>query len=160
MIRPPSTLPAASVPVIPAPMPSNSTDFLQLLLSAPHMLTALQAMTHPTYGAHPYYAPHPPPPTFVPAPTPAGPSEFSQPPEVPPVVLPRVIHLNEYFERYQINADDRRVLTELGYKPGDDGIKVLDKETWDSVRVAPLAKGRILRQHNAFMKDVIAGLWN
>lgn len=75
-------------------------------------------------------------------------------------MLPHTISLDEYCDRYQINADDQRVLVELGYEPGDNGIKELDKEVWDAVKVTPLAKGRILRQHTAFIKDVIAGLWN
>jgi hypothetical protein len=71
-----------------------------------------------------------------------------------------VITLDEYFDRYQINTDDGRVLTGLGYEAGDDGIKALDKETWDTVKAALLMKGRILRQHAAFLKDVLAGSWN
>lgn len=75
-------------------------------------------------------------------------------------MLPRDISLEEYCDRYHVSPEDRRVLTELGYIPGDDGIKQLEKEEWEASRVLPLAKGRILRQHDAFLKDVSRGLWD
>jgi hypothetical protein len=59
------------------------------------------------------------------------------------MVLPHVITLDEYCIRYQVNEDDRRVLAKLGYEPGDNGLKTLDKETWEAVKVLPLTKGRI-----------------
>jgi hypothetical protein len=79
--------------------------------------------------------------------------------ESPPIELPREITLDEYCERYKLSADDRRVLSELGYVPGDDGIKELDATMWEVTRVLPLAKARILRQHAAFLRDVTNGLW-
>ncbi|KAJ7818994.1 hypothetical protein B0H14DRAFT_3473441 [Mycena olivaceomarginata] len=122
------------------------------------ILPALQALTHANhapYGLLPPYYPHqyPPPPFGAVVPAPPVPPAAVQHPPSPPVVLPRTISLDEYCDCYQINADDRHVLVELGYEPGDNGIK-------DAAKVTLLAKGQILRQHTAFIKDVIAGLWN
>ncbi|KAJ7622764.1 hypothetical protein DFH06DRAFT_1143097 [Mycena polygramma] len=153
--------PAAAIPV-PLPAPPAAGDGLLQLLA---LLPAIQTLTHqqppPPYGfpPNPYY-PHQYPPNFPPAHAPAAPAATLHPESPPPIVLPRTIILDEYCERYQLNADDRRVLTALGYEPGDDGIKALGKEEWDEAKVAPLAKGRILRQHGAFLKDVVAGLWD
>ncbi|KAJ7868716.1 hypothetical protein B0H14DRAFT_3441023 [Mycena olivaceomarginata] len=158
-IRLPHAAPPALAPMTAFPNPSTSSDVLQLILPA---LQALTHANHAPYGLLPPYYPHqyPPPPFGAVVPAPPVPPAAVQRPPSPPVVLPCTISLDEYCDRYQINADDRRVLVELGYEPGDNGIKELDKEVWDAVKVTPLAKGRILRQHTAFIKDVIAGLWN
>jgi hypothetical protein len=71
-----------------------------------------------------------------------------------------MITLDEYCVRYQVNEDDRCILAKLGYEPGDNGLKTLDKETWEAVKVLPLAKGRILCQHDTFLKDIRAGFWD
>ncbi|KAJ7629155.1 hypothetical protein DFH06DRAFT_1338435 [Mycena polygramma] len=39
----------------------------------------------------------------------------------PPIELPRDISLQEFSERYKLNTEDQRMLSELGYIPGDDG---------------------------------------
>ncbi|KAF7346902.1 putative proline-rich protein [Mycena venus] len=149
-------LPPAPAPATTFPNPSTSSDVLQLILPA---LQALTDANHASYGLLPLYYPHQSPPPFGAAlPAPPVPPTAVQPPPTPPVVLPRAISLDEYCDHYQINADDRRVLVELGYEPSDDGIKELEKEVWDATKVTPLAKGLILHQH--FIKDVIAGLWN
>ncbi|KAJ7885276.1 hypothetical protein B0H14DRAFT_3128172 [Mycena olivaceomarginata] len=49
--------------------------------------------------------------------------------------------------------EDRRVLTEIGYIPGDNGIKDLDADAWATTKVLALAKARISRQHTAFLKE-------
>ncbi|KAJ6595384.1 hypothetical protein B0H10DRAFT_1960468 [Mycena sp. CBHHK59/15] len=66
-----------------------------------------------------------------------------QPLESPPVVLPHDILLEEYFDQYHITPQDHRVLTELDYASGDNGIKELEKDIWEATRVFPLAKRRI-----------------
>jgi hypothetical protein len=116
----------------------------------------------PPYGQPPYGYPHhhgfnvpaPPPqsPFAGPSYTPAG--------AAPPVVLPREISLEEYCNRYKLVEEDHRVLTELGYMPGDEGINDLDAASWQGTRVLPLAKSRILRQHQSFLKDAANGLWD
>ncbi|KAK7038436.1 putative proline-rich protein [Favolaschia claudopus] len=161
-IRPPA--PPAAPPIAPAlpqaPLvPATGSDAtLQLLLQA------ITGSAHIPYGLHPHHAYHPhqyalpPPPPFAAlAPGPAPAAATAEPPSIE---LPRRVSLEEYCERYQIAAEDRRVLGELGYEPGDSGLTGLEKEVWDGVKALPLAKNRILRQHASFVKDVVAGLWN
>ncbi|KAJ7937801.1 hypothetical protein B0H13DRAFT_2302271 [Mycena leptocephala] len=125
-------------------------------LSIPPLLQAAFQMMNPMLHAHAHHAsspnapynplgmpPHPPPAPSL---------------ESPPVIFPREISLDEYFDHYKISADDRRVTTELGYVPGDTAITELPDKAWDATKVSPLAKLRILRQHNAFLKDVLKGL--
>ncbi|KAJ6465258.1 hypothetical protein DFH09DRAFT_1381957 [Mycena vulgaris] len=118
------------------------------------------AMSYPPYPymQHPHHAPphHYGYPALPPAPAPA----LAPQPQPQPVVLPREIMLDEYCDRYAVNADDRRVLTELGYTPGDEGLLELDASVWATTKVLPLAKGRILRQHAKFIRDVSEGLWS
>ncbi|KAJ7712717.1 hypothetical protein DFH07DRAFT_1019376 [Mycena maculata] len=78
----------------------------------------------------------------------------------PPIELPRIILLEEFLQRYKLNMEDQRVLSELGYVPGDDAIDQLDTVTWEGTRVLPLTKARILRYHKTFLKDIAQGLWN
>ncbi|KAJ7671819.1 hypothetical protein B0H14DRAFT_3909352 [Mycena olivaceomarginata] len=52
-----------------------------------------------------------------------------------------------------LQGQPRRVLTEIGYIPGDNGIKDLDADAWATTKVLALAKARISRQHTAFMKE-------
>ncbi|KAJ6568837.1 hypothetical protein B0H19DRAFT_1373283 [Mycena capillaripes] len=151
---------------LPAPAPSAqavdnaSPNLLQLLLGQPHLLQQMinpfhQPLPNP-YASYMQYPSLPHPPFGLPLPHPQAPQAV----ESPPVELPRDISLEEYFERYKLNPDDRRILIELGYVPGHDGIKDLDAATWEVTKVAPLAKARILRQHGTFLKDVEKGLWN
>jgi hypothetical protein len=141
---------------------------LQLLLGQPN---ALQQIVNPYQlpFPHPYgQSPIPNPYEYLPFPSfPAPHHHHGLPPAAPPlapesgpVELPRKISLDEYCERYKINAEDRRVLTTLGYVPGDEGIKDLDAASWEATKVLPMAKARILRQHVSFLKDVAEGRWN
>ncbi|KAJ7842585.1 hypothetical protein B0H13DRAFT_2365161 [Mycena leptocephala] len=161
-IHPPpraSGLPTApaliQLPIQPPENPQN--QLLQLLLGQPNLLQLLNPYPQPL--PNPYGA-------YMPNPFPMPPHVLGPPPPVPPqavesptIELPREITLDEYCERYKLSADDHRVLSELGYVPGDDGIKELDTAMWEVTRVLPLAKARILRQHAAFLKDVTNGLW-
>ncbi|KAJ7850602.1 hypothetical protein B0H13DRAFT_1905584 [Mycena leptocephala] len=162
-IKPPhaSSLPA---PSLAAENPQN--PLLQLLLGQPSVLQQIMTpyqLTFPhsnPYGLppNPYYG-YPQIPNL---PAPHGglpPAALPHAPESEPVELPREILLEEYFERYKLNAEDRRVLTELGYVPSDEGIKDLDAAAWQATKVLPLAKARILRQHAAFLKDITERLW-
>ncbi|KAJ7483125.1 hypothetical protein B0H11DRAFT_1914864 [Mycena galericulata] len=163
-IRPthPSGLPTPAPATAAAPASASSNDLLQLLLGNPNVLHQAAQLFNPNQhlypGAYPYM-PH-----FNVPPHPFG----AHPPAPPPALqvaeplsikLPREITLEEYFERYNVNVEDRRVLMELGYVPGDDGITNFDDKSWEATKVLPLAKGRILRQHGAFVKDVVNGLW-
>lgn len=153
------------------PAPSLAAEnlqnpLLQLLLGQP---SALQQIMTPYQLTFPHSNPYglPPNPYYgypqIPnLPAPHGglpPAALPHAPVSEPVELPREILLEEYFERYKLNAEDRRVLTELGYVPGDEGIKDLDAAAWQATKVLPLAKARILRQHAAFLKDVTERLW-
>jgi hypothetical protein len=93
-------------------------------------------------------------------PTPAPLPPAPQAAEAAAIELPREISLDEYCERYKVNPVDRRVLTEIRYIPGDNGIKDLDADAWATTKVLALAKARILRQHTAFLKDIANGLWD
>ncbi|KAJ7906355.1 hypothetical protein B0H13DRAFT_2333561 [Mycena leptocephala] len=156
--------PATAAIHIPAPVPapSNTNDLmLQLLLPA---LQAIGNSAHTPYGVHPPpFYPHQYPPNFGTGPGPLVP--FAPPaaaprPDSPSIALPRAVSLDEYCERYQIPMEDRRVLTKLGYEPGDVGLKELDKDAWEAAKALPLVRSRILRQHANFMKDVVAGRWS
>ncbi|KAJ7438218.1 hypothetical protein B0H11DRAFT_2358896 [Mycena galericulata] len=165
-IRPahPSGLPAPAPTPAPATAPAaaSSNDLLQLLLGNPNVLHQAAQLFNPNQhlfpGAYPYMPPFSAPPHPFGAHPPAPP-QAPQVAEPLSIKLPRGIVLEEYFERYNVNMEDRRVLTELGYIPGDDGITDLDDKSWEATKVLPLAKGRILRQHGAFLKDVVNGLW-
>ncbi|KAJ7790902.1 hypothetical protein B0H14DRAFT_3568412 [Mycena olivaceomarginata] len=124
-VTPSLPAPAASVPAL-----SSNDAILQLLLPA---LQAIASSYHSPYGLGPHHYPHRYPPFGAPGPPPPEPVPV-QCPVSPPVVLPRVITLDEYCVRYQVNEDDRHVLAELGYEPGDNGLKTLDKETWEAVK--------------------------
>ncbi|KAJ7813446.1 hypothetical protein B0H14DRAFT_3879199 [Mycena olivaceomarginata] len=87
----------------------------------------------------------------MPAPAPLPPAP--QAAEAAAIELPREISLDKYCERYKVNPGDRRVLTEIGYIPGDNGIKDLDADAWATTKVLALAKARISRQHTAFLKE-------
>jgi hypothetical protein len=87
----------------------------------------------------------------MPAPAPLPPAP--QAAEAAAIELPREISLDKYCERYKVNPEDRRVLTEIGYIPGDNGIKDLDADAWATTKVLALAKARISRQHTAFLKE-------
>ncbi|KAJ7362614.1 hypothetical protein DFH08DRAFT_1073694 [Mycena albidolilacea] len=122
--RPPSTAPTIT-PSLPAPAASvpalSSNDaILQLLLPT---LQAIASSHHSPYGLGPHHYPHQYPPFGAPGPPPPEPVPVRCPVS-PPVVLPRVITLDEYCVRYQVNEDDRRVLAELGYEPGDNGLQI------------------------------------
>ncbi|KAJ7716062.1 hypothetical protein B0H16DRAFT_1476962 [Mycena metata] len=169
-IKPPNPL-AVIPPPAPAPLPAVP-DLIQLLLANPNVLqTAIQIM-NPFPHAAPHHCgqmhqPYPPPyphhapylpPHGLPGPAPLQPPPQPAEPEL--VELPREISLEEYCKHYKINGDDRRVMNEIGYIPGDNGIKDLDANAWAATKVLPLAKGHILCQHAVFLKDVRNGLWN
>ncbi|KAJ7858265.1 hypothetical protein B0H14DRAFT_3447395 [Mycena olivaceomarginata] len=139
----------------------------KLLLANPNVLQNAIQMMNPYHHAVPYgymHQPYPPAPLYphphggMPAPAPLPPAP--QAAEAAAIELPREISLDEYCERYKVNPEDRRVLTEIGYIPGDNGIKDLDVDAWATTKVLALAKARILRQHTAFLKDVANGLWD
>ncbi|KAJ7871176.1 hypothetical protein B0H14DRAFT_3439634 [Mycena olivaceomarginata] len=132
-IKPPHapSLAAASLP----PAPAAAPDLMQLLLANPNVLQNAMQMMNPYHQAVPSA-------------------------EAAAIELPREISLDEYCERYKVNPKDRRVLTEIGYIPSDNGIKDLDVDVWATTKVLALAKARILRQHTAFLKDVANGLWD
>jgi hypothetical protein len=67
---------------------------------------------------------------------------------------------DKYFDRYKLNAEDRRVLIELGYVPSDHGIRELGDDVWQATKVLPLAKAQFLCQHTAFLGDASKGLWD
>lgn len=141
---PPAFAPAAAVPNVAAP-----EQFMQLLLN-------MQMMNNPLFNPALLPYGHLQPQQALTAPPP--PQHAPQPIQPTPLVLPREISLDEYFDRYKVDLDDQRVLKELGYVPGDEGIQELSKEIWDTTKVLPLPKGRILRQHAKFVKDVKHGL--
>lgn len=136
----------AAVPNVATPEP-----LMQLLLNM-QMMNQINPLFNlalvPPYG-HMQPQQAPPLPQYAPHPV-----------QSTPLVLPREISLDEYFDRYKIDSEDQRVLKELGYVPGDEGIEELPKEVWEMTKVLPLPKGRILRQHAKFVKDVKDGLWD
>ncbi|KAJ7458716.1 hypothetical protein B0H11DRAFT_1924714 [Mycena galericulata] len=93
-------------------------------------------------------------------PAPPTPAVISPPSAATPIKLTREITIEEYCDRYQINDDERRVLEELEYIPGDVGLTELTADDWATTKISPLGKGRILRQHAAFLKDVSDGAWD
>ncbi|KAJ6454364.1 hypothetical protein C8R45DRAFT_1189504 [Mycena sanguinolenta] len=154
---------------VPAPFPSlptapSDTSALQLLLAHPNLAQMLNQFHGMPFGnpymQYPFPPPHPYAPAPVPVPQPVLATQPSMETKSVPVELPRVITLQEFFERYKVIEDDQRILVELGYIPGDDGITDVDAATWESVKVAPLARGRILRLHSIFLKDIEKGLWD
>ncbi|KAJ6531364.1 hypothetical protein DFH09DRAFT_1370535 [Mycena vulgaris] len=164
-IRPPKAdnalVPAAALVPTPAPAPVLTSDsLLSLLFTNPNMLNMMNPMFLPSPYGHmpqPHHAPAQPfgfaiPPQPQPAP--------AQPLQLPVAALPRDISIEEYFDRYKTTPDDRRVLSELGYIPGDSGIDDLTDSDWKATKVSPLARGRILRQHAAFLDDVSKGKWD
>ncbi|KAK7020818.1 putative proline-rich protein [Favolaschia claudopus] len=161
---PRTAAPSAAVVPLATPAPSSTGDLFSAVLSNPLLLQALfaQQMSHfPSYPPHPGF----PPPGMQPLapanpPLPAAPTASAASNPIPDVKLPRDITLDEYCERYKLAADIRQVLEELGYIPGDDGLLELDDEAWRSAKVPPLMKGRLIRQHRAFLKDVSNGLWD
>ncbi|KAJ6496436.1 hypothetical protein C8R45DRAFT_1132656 [Mycena sanguinolenta] len=154
---------------VPAPFPSlptapSDTSALQLLLAHPNLAQMLNQFHGMPFG-NPYMQyPFPPPHLYAPAPVPVPQPVLANQPSMEtksvPVELPRVITLQEFFERYKVIEDDQRILVELGYIPGDDSITDVDAATWESVKAAPLARGRILRLHGIFLKDIEKGLWD
>ncbi|KAJ7037749.1 hypothetical protein C8F04DRAFT_1256631 [Mycena alexandri] len=170
-IKPP---PAPGLAVAPPPAPAPAADLMQLLLANPNVLqNAIQMMnpfqhTAPVPNPYGYMHPHYPHAAIyphshsmpAPPPVPGQLPPSAQAAEAAAIDLPREISLDEYCERYKVTAEDHRVLTEIGYIPGDDGIKDLHDDAWTATKVLPLAKGRILRQHVMFLKDVRNGLWN
>jgi hypothetical protein len=164
-IKPPHA-PGPAAPSLP-PAPAAAPDLMQLLLANLNVLQNAIQMMNPYHHAVPYgymHQPYPPAPLYphphggMPAPAPLPPA--LQAAEAAAIELPREIPLDEYCERYKVNPEDRRVLTEIGYIPGDNGIKDLDVDAWATTKVLALAKVRILRQHTAFLKDVANGLWD
>ncbi|KAJ6536046.1 hypothetical protein B0H19DRAFT_1079579 [Mycena capillaripes] len=148
-IKPPRP---SGLPVPPVPAENAQNPLLQMLLGQP---SALQQLINPYQLKFPHPNPHGQPlpygsPQIPNLPTPhhhgLPPAAHPYAPESSPIELPREISLEEYFERYKLNAEDRRVLSELGYVPGDEGIKNLDTASWQARKVLLLAKARILPQ--------------
>ncbi|KAJ7112243.1 hypothetical protein C8R44DRAFT_741937 [Mycena epipterygia] len=156
-IRPPSAfatvaaLPPAFAPIAAVPNVAVPEPLMQLLLNM-QMMNQINPLFKPAlvppYG-HMQPQQAPPLPQYTPHPV-----------QSTPLVLPREISLDEYFDWYKIDSEDQRVLKELGYVPGDEEIEELPKEVWEMTKVLPLPKSRILRQHAKFVKDVKNGLWD
>ncbi|KAJ7429124.1 hypothetical protein B0H11DRAFT_1945828 [Mycena galericulata] len=113
-IRPPTMpVPPPVAPMLPQPetsLLSNDSLMLRFLLSNTNPLLGMQLQSNI----------FPPLPALPPAPP--TPAVLSPPSAATPIKLTREITIEEYCDRYQINDDERRVLEELEYIPGDVGL--------------------------------------
>ncbi|KAJ7460444.1 hypothetical protein B0H11DRAFT_2198948 [Mycena galericulata] len=148
-------------PTTPVPPPVAlmlSQPKTSLLSNDSLMLRLLLLNTNPLLGMQLQSNIFPPLPALPPAPP--TPAVISPPSVATPIKLPCEITIEEYCDSYQIKDDERRVLKELGYIPGDIGLTELTADDWAATKISPLGKGRILRQHAAFLKDVSDGAWD
>jgi hypothetical protein len=77
-----------------------------------------------------------------------------------PSKLPRV-SLDAFCTRYGISDDDKERLVKLGYTPGNQNIKALDRTDWkDDAGFATLTWKTILDAHDRFVLDIKKGLWD
>ncbi|KAJ6592966.1 hypothetical protein B0H19DRAFT_1055627 [Mycena capillaripes] len=107
----------SGLPAPPVPAENAQNPLLQMLLGQP---SALQQLINPYQLTFPHPNPYGQPlpygyPQSPNLPTPhhhgLPPAAHPYAPESSPIELPREISLEEYFERYKLNAEDRRVLS-------------------------------------------------
>lgn len=74
------------------------------------------------------------------------------------IVLPRVISLAEFCERYEIDAEDCDRLTKLKFQPGDRRVNKLEREDWHGhAGFSKLSWDDFLVKHKQFVREIKAG---